>query len=404
MTRIILLVMDSFGVGASIDAKAYGDANADTLGHIADYCETQRGKPLALPHLDQLGLGRIATASTGRQLPGFDPQTEIIGSYGYAVEQSVGKDTPSGHWEMMGLPVMEMWHIFNDKHHAMDQDMLSQIATRGQIPGFLGNRHASGTEIIETLGEESIQTGCPIIYTSADSVIQIAAHENAFGLERLYQLCEITRHFADDLNVARVIARPFIGEPGQFTRTPNRRDYSTPPFAKTCLDHLLEKDIPVLAIGKISDIFAGVGISQSFKGKDNMDLFDTTLEVMNNNQDDALIFTNFVDFDSHYGHRRDIPGYAQALEDFDARLPELFKAMTDDDMLIISADHGCDPSFPGSDHTREHVPLMVYGPQLKPTFLGRRESFADIGQTIAEHFNTESLNTGVSFLDKLSSS
>lgn len=402
MSRVILLVMDSLGVGESIDASdpLYNDQGANTLGHIAEDC-AQRGKPLSIPNLQQLGLGYVAMASCGQQLPGLEPIDNIIGSYGYAVEQSIGKDTPSGHWEMMGLPMKTAWHLYENLTDSIDSVLLEQICTQADIPGFLGNKHASGTKIIEELGDESIISGKPIIYTSGDSVIQIAAHETAFGLERLYHLCEITRELTDD-SVARIIARPFIGDSEAYKRTANRRDYSTPPPDKTLLDHLVEKKQTVISIGKIHDIFAGQGISECYKAEDNMGLFDATLQAMQEAATASLIFANFVDFDSCYGHRRDIVGYARALEEFDARLPELYDSLREDDIVMITADHGCDPSFPGSDHTREHVPILVYGAKIKANYLGRRETFADIGQTIAEYLNAPQLNYGVSFLNQAS--
>jgi phosphopentomutase len=406
MPRVIVLVLDSFGVGASVDADQYGDQNADTLGHIAAYCarskqQQGRGKVLALPHLRQLGLGYLATASSGRIHPGLEPCQSIIGSYGYAVERSVGKDTPSGHWEMMGLPVMAQWHVFPNKEQSIDTTLLAQICEQAKLPGLLGNCHASGTDIIAQHGDESVRSGKPIIYTSADSVIQLAAHDTHFGLERLYQLCLLVRKFADQLNIARVIARPFTGQPGHFTRTPKRRDYATPPHAPTLLNTLHDSQKPVIAVGKIRDIFAGSGITEYHQADDNMALFDTTLALLRQAPKTSLLFTNFVDFDSKYGHRRDLPGYAQALEHFDARLPELYAEMQADDLLILSADHGCDPSFPGSDHTREHIPIMAYGQRFGANYLGRRESFADIGQTIADYLQTQPLNWGISFLNQL---
>lgn len=268
---------------------------------------------------------------------------------------------------------------------------------RAGLPGVLGEKHASGTTILEELGEEHMRSGKPIVYTSADSVFQIAAHEESFGLQRLYDICEIARTLVDEYQIGRVIARPFIGQPGAFKRTANRKDYATLPPAKTLLDYLKEAGREVIALGKIADIYAHQGITQVIKADSNMALFDATLTAMKTAPDGSLVFTNFVDFDSSYGHRRDVIGYAHALEEFDARLPELHALLKPDDLVIIAADHGCDPTFPGSDHTREHIPVLVHGPSLKSRFIGRRDTFADVGQSIAQHLGLENLSHGVSF-------
>lgn len=262
---------------------------------------------------------------------------------------------------------------------------------------MLGLKHASGTEIIDELGQEHINTGKPILYTSGDSVFQIAAHEKHFGLEKLYQLSEIARKLVDKYQIGRVIARPFIGEVGHFERTANRRDYATPPPNPTLLDHLKAADHEVIAIGKVADIYAHQGITQTIKAKDNMDIFDKTLDAMKNAPDGSLVFANFVDFDSLFGHRRDVQGYAQALEAFDKRLPELDKILKEGDMVVITADHGCDPTREGSDHTREHIPLLAYGPGISTAFTGRRDTFADIGQGIAKHLGIDPLKFGLPF-------
>jgi len=393
LKRAFILVLDSFGIGASQDAAQFGDEGADTFGHIAE-----KATNLSLPHLAQLGLAHAHLASTGTLAKGFSQTLPVMGRFGYAVENSYGKDTPSGHWEMAGCPALFDWGYFNQSFPSFPDDLIQALITEGQLPGILGNKAASGTEIIEELGEEHIKTGKPIIYTSADSVFQIAVHEEHFGLTRLFSLCQLARKLVDPLRIGRVIARPFIGEQkGQFKRTYHRKDFSTPPPRETLLDLLKKAGHEVIAIGKIADIFAHRGITQTISGQDNMSLFDATLKAAQEAKEGALIFTNFVDFDTLYGHRRDIEGYAKALEAFDARLPELLTQLQKEDMLILTADHGCDPSFPGSDHTREHVPILQFSPQIQPGFLGRRESFADIGQTVAKHLSLPPLDYGIAF-------
>ncbi|GJM07694.1 MAG: phosphopentomutase [marine bacterium B5-7] len=393
MSRVFLLVLDSFGVGAADDAAAYGDTGSDTLGHIADACIAERGKPLHVPNLCQLGLQGAATAARGKPVAGLD-NTVVIGAYGYAQELSVGKDTPSGHWEMAGLPVTFDWGMFSPEYPSFPDALIQAFCEQAKVPGIIGNRHASGTQIIEELGEEHVKTGKPICYTSGDSVFQIAAHEESFGLDRLYECCEIARKLVDDYQIGRVIARPFTGEIGAFKRTPNRRDYATPPHGKTLLDVLVAEDREVIAVGKIADIFAHRGISRHIKAEDNDALFTATLDAIHSAPDGSLVFSNFVDFDSKFGHRRDPLGYAAALEAFDQRLPELLKVMKADDLLVLSADHGCDPTWPGSDHTREYIPVLMYQPDMLSRFIGKRDSFADIGQTVAKHLNVSALQHG----------
>lgn len=403
--RACILLLDSFGIGASQDATRYGDVGADTLGHIAEACALghadisgKREGPLALPHMNQLGLGVAALASTGKPLPGFTIPDEIRGCYGYANEQSHGKDTPSGHWEIAGVPVYFDWGYFPHEYPSFPQELLNELIKQADLPGVLGNKAASGTQIIDELGREHIASGKPIVYTSGDSVFQIAAHEKYFGLEKLYAICKIARPLVDKYRICRVIARPFIGEPGNFRRTANRRDYATPPPRETLLDKLRNNDREVISIGKVDDIFAHQGITQVIRAENNMALFDATLTAMKTAPDGSLVFANFVDFDSSYGHRRDIAGYASALEEFDRRLPELQKQLLQHDLVIITADHGCDPTYPGSDHTREHIPILAFGPHIPSKFIGRRETFADIGQTIAKHLGIPPLDYGVSFL------
>lgn len=405
MPRAVVLLLDSFGIGASLDAKKFGDEGADTFGHIHEACyqtskhlDAIQKNSLSIPVLTSLGLYHAHLASTGKRLAQVNYEIEPKALFGYAVEQSNGKDTPSGHWEIAGVPVRFDWGYFPNQTPSFPISLIDDFINQAHLSGILGNCHASGTTIIETLGEEHIRTGKPIVYTSADSVFQIAAHEHYFGLERLYQICKIARSLVDRYNVGRVIARPFIGEPGAFKRTPNRKDYSTPPPAPTLLDHMLKQHIEVIGIGKTGDIFAHQGFSREIKAPDNMALFDATLNVLRENHPNQFIFTNFVDFDSQFGHRRDIVGYANALEEFDKRLPEIINILRDDDIIIMTSDHGCDPSFPGSDHTREHIPVLVYGPKIVPQFIGRRDSFADIGQSIARWFNMNLLDEGCSFL------
>ncbi len=396
--RAIVLLLDSFGIGASADANLYGDEGSNTFAHIAQWCVERRQKPLNIPNLCRLGLNHALKLSVGEYASGLPVLDQVAGKYGYAVEKSKGKDTPSGHWEIAGVPVMFDWGYFQHDYPSFPKSLVDALIEKGNIPGVLGNYHASGTKIIEDLGPEHIKSGKPIIYTSADSVFQIAAHEDYFGLERLCHLCEVARKLVDPYNIGRVIARPFIGEAGSFERTGNRRDYSMPPPDKTLFDYTIEDGGEVIAIGKTADIFAHQGISQNIKATGLHDLFDKTLIALKSAKDKSLIFTNFVDFDSHYGHRRDIPGYAEALELVDARLPELENMLQEGDLVIITADHGCDPTWPGSDHTREHIPVIAYGPGVQSGEIGRRETFADIGQTIAKHLFVRSLKNGVSFL------
>ncbi len=408
MTRAVILVLDSLGVGASADAAHFGDAGADTFGHIAEYCargaadvgDSRRG-PLHIPNLYALGLAQAAAASRGGWPAGL-PQVIPQGAWGYAVEASAGKDTPSGHWEMAGLPVTVDWGYFPDTVPCFPAALTTELTGRADLPGILGNCHASGTAIIEQLGEQHISTGKPICYTSADSVFQIAAHETHFGLKRLYAVCEVARKLVDRWNIGRVIARPFVGgAPAGFQRTGNRRDFTTPPPAPTLLDALKEAGGEVVAVGKIADIFAGAGVSRSIKANGNAALFDATLVALDAARENTLVLVNFVDFDMLYGHRRDVAGYAGALEYLDRRLPELHARLQPGDLVIATADHGCDPTAPGHDHTREHVPVLAFGPGVKPVALGRRETFADMGQTLAEHLGLAPLDAGQTFYTDL---
>ena len=400
MSRAVVLVLDSLGIGGAPDAEAFGDAGANTLGHIAQACARGvRGDQgvLHLPNLAKLGLFLACEAASGVGVERKEWHCKIEGAFSYCSEQSTGKDTPSGHWEMAGLPVQFDWGYFPQPTQSFPQAFLDELAERAQLPGFLGNCHASGTQIIEDLGLEHIRSGKPIIYTSADSVIQIACHETHFGLDRLFALCQVARELADAYRVGRIIARPFMGEtPDQFARTGNRRDYAVPPHGDTLLDHCLKAGREVIAIGKIKDIFSGRGISRYVPAHGNDAIFEATLTAFAQAPHGSLVISNFVDFDMLYGHRRDIVGYADALEAFDARLPELFAQLHENDLLVITADHGCDPSWPGSDHTRECVPFLMYGKKIKAGGFRSSKTFADIGQTLAAHLQVAPLAFGQS--------
>ena len=404
MKRAIVLVLDSFGIGASRDAYKFDNVGANTLGHIATWCANNRTSgdntgPICLPNLTSLGLMHAAKESSGLFPIGTDESISVTGAYAHAEEISSGKDTSSGHWEMAGVPVLFDWGYFSDKHNSFPESLLNEFIEQAGLPGVLGNCHASGTEIITRYGEEHMRTGKPIVYTSADSVFQIACHEETFGVERLLEISQVAFGLLGQYKIGRVIARPFVGDKKSgFTRTGNRRDFSVSPPSPTLLDKLCEAKGKVLAVGKISDIFAGNGISKKYKATGISELFDVTLQTMREAGDQSLVFTNFVDFDSEYGHRRDVPGYANALEYFDSRLPEVLAQLKDGDVLILTADHGCDPTWPGSDHTRENVPVLVYGNSIKPGSLGLRNTFADIGQSLCGHFGLSPMEYGKSFL------
>ena len=399
MKRAIILMLDSVGVGGAQDAAKFGDQGADTLGHIA-----KANNGLKVPNLVALGLDKIMQASTG-QTPqlGVQPATSfnLPSKYGFMQEISHGKDTSSGHWEMAGAPVEFEWGYFPPEYPSFPKDLIEKICAEAGLPGILGNKAASGTVIIDELGEEHIKTGKPICYTSADSVFQIAAHEQHFGLDRLYKVCEIAFKHLKPYNIARVIARPFVGEKkGEFSRTKNRHDYSVKPPQATVLDSIKNAGGHVISVGKIRDIFAGQGITKAVKASGLQELWDVTLQETKAAPDFSLVFTNFVDFDMVYGHRRDVKGYAQGLEYFDSRLPELAAQLGEEDLVFITADHGCDPTYKGTDHTREHVPVIMFGKRVKPQFIGERSTYADIGQTIADYFGLAPLKVGKSFLDK----
>ena len=398
MSRAIILVMDSFGIGATEDAANFGDTGSNTLGSIASQ-RAAAGKPLNLPNLTRLGLMNAARDSAGDWPRDCETDAEPVAAYGYAAELSSGKDTPSGHWEIAGVPVLFDWGYFSELQNTFPPALLEKLVVRADLPGVLGNCHASGTTIIAELGAEHMATGKPIVYTSADSVFQIACHEESFGLDRLYELCDVARELVDEYNVGRVIARPFVGnDASDFQRTGNRRDLTVLPPAKTLLDKLTDSGGDVVSVGKISDIYAHQGITKKVKASGNAALFDATLEEIRLASDRTIVFTNFVDFDMLYGHRRDVDGYADALEYFDQRLPELLELMRADDVLVITADHGCDPTWQGSDHTREHIPVLVYGSTVTAGSLGKRDTFADIGQSLASYFKLSPMDYGTSFL------
>jgi len=405
MPRAILLILDSVGIGGAPDADVYGDVGSNTVGHIAEFAaagkadrQGLRSGPLNVPNLNAMGLGAAIKLSTGTLPPNLSASPRG-GRFGVGREVSRGKDTPSGHWEIAGVPVPFDWGYFPKSEPTFPPDLIAQFIDRAKLPGILGDKHASGTDIIAELGEESIRTGRPIVYTSIDSVFQIAAHETHFGLDRLYEVCKIAFELTAPLMIGRVIARPFVGESAaSFKRTGNRRDFAIAPPEPTLLDRNQAAGHQVFAIGKISDIYAGHGVTHKLKATGLMPLFDKTLEALEMATDGAFIMTNFVDFDSEYGHRRDVPGYAAALELFDTRLPELIAKLNHDDLLILTADHGNDPTWPGTDHTREQIPILVFSPALVSGEIGIRSTFADIGESIAHWLGLAPGRHGRSFL------
>ena len=386
--RFIVIVMDSVGVGHAPDAAAFGDEGADTLGHI----DAAVGG-LRIPNLLSLGLGKIAALQQHRDC--------IVGSYGVMREISAGKDTTSGHWEMMGNPVERPFPVFL---HAFPDDLLKTFTEKTGY-GYIGNEIASGTEIIERLGPEHFRTGLPIVYTSADSVFQIAAHNDVIPLEELYRICEITRHevCVGPYECGRIIARPFIGTPGHFVRTGDRRDYSRMPERKMVFEYLAERGLMTVGVGKIGDIYAQKGLQESYHTENNDQGMEVlSQQIIRHTGDAGIIMANLVDFDSQYGHRRNTKGYGQCLERFDIELGDFLNRLGNDDLLIITADHGNDPTWTGTDHTREQVPLLVYGPALKHhANLGTRSTYADLGQTIMSNFGLAALPFGTSFLSEL---
>ncbi|QPQ36682.1 MULTISPECIES: phosphopentomutase [unclassified Lysinibacillus] len=386
--KIHVVVMDSVGIGEAPDAAQFGDVGAHTLGHIA---EKMNG--LTMPNMESFGLANI------EPLQGMQAVDAPKAYYGKMQEASVGKDTMTGHWEIMGLNIDKPFKVYPEGFPA---ELIAELEQRTGRK-VLCNKPASGTQVIDDFGQEHMDTGAIIVYTSADPVLQIAAHEEIIPLEELYKICEIARELTlqPEYLVGRVIARPFIGTPGNFTRTPNRHDYALKPFGRTTMNALKDAGLDVIAIGKISDIFNGEGVTDAVRTKNNMDGMDQFAKVARRDFH-GISFLNLVDFDANFGHRRDPLGYGNALQEFDARLPEILEAMTEDDLLMITADHGNDPTFPGTDHTREYVPLIIYSPRFKGgSELALRETFADIAATVAENFNVEAPPFGKSFLNDL---
>lgn len=389
--RIITIVMDSVGAGAAHDAEKFGDVGSDTLGHIA---EAMNG--LKMPTMEKLGLGNL------HKVKGVDPVPNPLAHYTKMVEASNGKDTMTGHWEMMGLNIQKPFITFTET--GFPEDLLNELSEKTGY-GIIGNKSASGTEILDELGEEHMNTKDMIVYTSADSVLQIAAHEEVFGLEELYRVCEIARELTmkDEWKVGRVIARPFVGEgKGAFKRTSNRHDYALKPFGKTALDSLKEKGLDVISVGKIVDIFDNEGITEAVRTKSNYHGMEETISIVKNKDFTGLLFVNLVDFDALFGHRRDPIGYGKSLEEFDTQLAELLPLLNNDDLLIITADHGNDPTHTGTDHTREEVPVFYYSPRFtNGKELEKNDTFADIGATITDNFDAEMPKHGKSVLKDL---
>lgn len=398
--RVIVMVLDSFGIGELPDADKFGDNGSNTLGHIDKYCK-DNSLEFKIPNMLKLGLGKAYTKVNNKVLFCDDQNYVVNGLYGACKEKSSGKDTTSGHWEIAGCPVTFDWGYFTSHENSFPQDLLDKIVEKSGITGFLGNCHASGTTIIAELGDEHIKTNKPIFYTSADSVFQIACHEEHFGLDNLYKLCELVRVELEPYNIARVIARPFTGTDAKsYARTKNRKDYSLLPNAPTVLDVCKENNGEVVAIGKIGDIYAHQGTTTELKASGLPELTDVTINAIKSSAESnkpTFIMTNLVDFDMNFGHRRDVLGYKEALEYFDTRIPEIIASLSENDVLIFTADHGCDPTWVGSDHTREHIPVFGYY-QGKELNVGIRETFSDIGQTIAHHLGLPKLDFGISFI------
>lgn len=395
--RVFVFMMDSFGIGGAPDAGKYANEGANTLGHIAAV-----NLGLKIPNLLALGLGAAAKGASGVfPAVGVQPPAalRLPSKFGHAREISVDKDTVSGHWEMAGLPNLQGWGHFPPQYPSFPAELTNALANEAGLAGILGNKAASGTVIIQELGEEHIRSGKPICYTSADSCFQIAAHEKYFGLERLYDVCETAYRLVQSYHIGRIIARPFVGErAGEFVRTANRRDYAAQPFGETLLDRLNAAGHEVIAVGAINDIYAHRGITKGVRAAGLEALWDATLREMKTAPSGSLVFTNFEDFDMLYGHRRDVKGYARALEYFDRRLPEILPFLQDDDLVFITADHGNDPTYAGTDHTREQVPVLMFGRKAAAEDIGQRDTYADIGQTIAAYFEIRPLDYGVSFL------
>ncbi len=402
MARAIVIVMDSVGIGGARDAADFGDEGSNTLGHIAERCATGGGDreglrkgPLQLPNLAAMGLAEAANAS----VPGAvgDLGADAACQWAVGIETSAGKDTPSGHWEICGVPVPQAWMHFPDTQPSFPDELVEQIIAGTGVPGILGNKHASGIPMINEYAEEHIKTGKPICYTSADSVFQIAAHEEHFGLQRLYDMCKKVFELTAPMRVGRVIARPFIGDAENgYTRTGNRKDYTVEPPENTLLDYVQSAGRHTIGMGKIGDIFSGRGLDEVRKAPGNMALFDKMLQAVDDLRDGGFLFANFVDFDTEFGHQRDVPGYAGALEAFDQRMPELLARLKDDDLLIVTADHGNDPTWRGTDHTREQVPILIRGRGLSG-YAGARP-MSDIGATVAKFLDVPYQGAGQSII------
>ena len=406
MPRVFLFVMDSVGVGGAADAARYGDDGANTILHIAEECgagradEGRRNK-LNIPNLSRLGMAAACELSCGERPRGL--LAAGYGAWGVGVEASPGKDTITGHWELAGVPLQKDWGYFPAQEPCFPAELTDALIAECGLPGILGNKHASGTAILDELGEEHIRTGKPICYTSADSVFQIAAHEGHFGKRKLMKICETARRLVDDYDIGRVIARPFVGErKGEFKRTANRKDFATPPPAQTIGERVQAQGGYVTGIGKIEDIFAGRGVDETRKGRNDIALMNQAILAMEEAEDGDLVFANFVEFDSLYGHRRDVSGYARALEAFDAKLPEMFEKMKRGDVMILTADHGNDPTWTGTDHTRENVPILCAGPDLIRGSFGK-VGFMDVAETVAAVLGLPLTGPGKPFLEKVAS-
>ncbi len=387
MNRAFLFVMDSVGIGGAPDAASFGDEGSNTVGHISDHMN------LHVPNLTALGLAKAVKAASG-SAHGLDAGAATHGSWGFATEVSQGKDTITGHWEMAGVPLQFAWGYFPHTIPAFPQSLMDEIIKRCNLPGLLALCHASGTQVIEDFGEEHVRSGKPIMYTSADSVIQIAAHEESFGLQRLYDVCKVARELTYEMNIGRVIARPFLGTAAaNFARTANRKDFAVLPPSPTLLDVLTKAGREVISVGKIGDIYAHSGTGKEFKASGNAALMAETLRHMDDLADGGFLMTNFVEFDTEYGHRRDVEGYGRALERFDAMLPDVLVKLKPDDLLIITADHGNDPTWKGTDHTREAIPILCN----QKFEIGKRDCFADIGQSVAAHLGAPALSSGIAF-------
>jgi phosphopentomutase len=389
LPRVFLFILDSFGIGNAPDAAAFGDAGSNTLAHICDHMT------LNVPHMASLGLGLAAESAAGRNP--LAP-SKLIGKWGHAREVSEGKDTITGHWEIAGVPVPFKWHYYPQTQPAFPHDLIDAIVARCKLPGLLALNHASGTQVIEDFGEEHVQSGKPIMYTSADSVIQIAAHEKHFGLQRLYDVCKVARELTYDIKVGRIIARPFLGETAKtFERTGNRKDFAVTPPSPSLLKILSDAGRDVISVGKIGDIYAHVGTGEEIKVSGNAAMMQKVVETMPRLKNGGFLMTNFVDFDTLYGHRRDPNGYGTLLEEFDAMLPGAMAQLRSGDRLILTADHGNDPTYKGTDHTREQIPILIHGKDIVPGPVGARQSFSDIGQSIAQYLGVGPLRAGTAF-------